>query len=332
MSLRKSPTRTPAFLEANRRNAQKSTGPWTPRGKAQSCLNRLKTGERSRVYRRLWYGLLHAPPCAVERTARALLTREQAAHPVFAELVDLSRWAESMVAMDERRLRELVAAKQKAWAASENEPQEPAGAEEGGEKFLMEQKHLTARAAKAAKAQRKQSTFTFERGRGQNKKMLKIDVGSRKVIENTRNDDILSCDLSDILGNSAPVLTENAHLGATKITFSMRFNRQCTALAMPRCEPQNLPDARRTNYNRLALDVDLHSMYPPAELGALGCWPFKGPKQSRAPSPDLVPSATLSPRRGPWSSQCARAHCGYCPRPWGEGGPQGGGGPTLCTS
>ena len=51
MSLRKSPTRTPAFLEAIRRNAQKSTGPWTVRGKAQSCLNRLKTGEGTRVYR-----------------------------------------------------------------------------------------------------------------------------------------------------------------------------------------------------------------------------------------------------------------------------------------
>jgi hypothetical protein len=46
MSLRKSPTRTPAFLEAIHRHAQKSTGPWTVRGKAQSCLNRLKTGAR----------------------------------------------------------------------------------------------------------------------------------------------------------------------------------------------------------------------------------------------------------------------------------------------
>ena len=135
MSLRKSPTRTPAFLEAIRRNAQKSTEPWTPRGKAQSCLNRLKTGARSRVYRQLWYE-------------------------------------------------------------------------------------------------------TFERGRGQNKKMLKIDVGSGNVVENKRNDDILSCYLSDILGNSEPVLMENAHLGATKITFSMRFDRQCTALATPRCESQ----------------------------------------------------------------------------------------------
>jgi hypothetical protein len=113
-----------------------------PRGKAQSCLNRLKTGARSRVYRRLWYE-------------------------------------------------------------------------------------------------------TFERGRGQNKKMLEIDVGSRKIIENTRNYDILSCDVSDILGNSTPVLTENSHLGATKSTLPMRFNRQCAALAMPRCESQNLTNARR---------------------------------------------------------------------------------------
>ena len=194
MSLRKSPTRTRAFLEANRRNAQMSTGPWTPRGKAQSCLNRLKTGGRSRVYRQLWVGLLDAPACAVEQTARALLTREQAAHPVFAELVALSRWAESMVAMDERRLHEFVAAKQEAWAAGENEPQEPTEVQAA-------------------------SALTIEPGRGQNKKMLEIDVGSRKVIENTRNDDILSCDSADILGNSAPVLTENAHLGAIKVTL-----------------------------------------------------------------------------------------------------------------
>ena len=138
MSLRKSPTRTPAFLEAIRRNAQKSTGPWTVRGKAQSCLNRLKTGERSRVYRRLWWGLLHAPPCAVEQTARTLLNRPQAAHPVFAELVDLSRWAESMTAMDNRQLREFMAARQTEWAGGENEPQKPARAEEAGDKFLPE--------------------------------------------------------------------------------------------------------------------------------------------------------------------------------------------------
>jgi len=296
--MRKSPTRTPAFLEANRRNAQQSTGPYTRRGKAQSCLNRLKTGERSRVYRQLWYGLLDAPPCAVGRTAGALLTREQAAHPLFAELVDLSRWAESMTAMDERRLRELSAAKPKAWAASENQPQAPTATEEAGEKFMEEQKHLIRQPRdKGAKTQRKHSSlawrtsapsrlrflesdgpihigsaiglcersFVFrtlearsviERGKEQNKKMLEIDVGSRNVIENTRNDDILSCHSADILGNSASILAQNARLGATKVTFSMRFNRQCTALATPRLEPLFLPDARRTNSRPLTPDVD----------------------------------------------------------------------------
>ena len=42
--LRKSPTRTEAFLAANRRNSQKSTGPRTPQGKARASLSRLKHG------------------------------------------------------------------------------------------------------------------------------------------------------------------------------------------------------------------------------------------------------------------------------------------------
>jgi len=65
--------------------------------------------------------------------------------------------------------------------------------------------------------------------------MLGIDVGSGNVIENKRNDDIMSCYLSDILGNSESILTEYAQIGATIITFLVRFNRQCIALAMPRC-------------------------------------------------------------------------------------------------
>ena len=57
MSLRKNPM-TPARLQANRRNSQKSTGPRSARGKSQSRLNRLRGGGRSRLYedsRRPWW-------------------------------------------------------------------------------------------------------------------------------------------------------------------------------------------------------------------------------------------------------------------------------------
>ena len=44
MPLRKSPVRTPALLAANRANAQKSTGPRTPQGKALVSFNAFKHG------------------------------------------------------------------------------------------------------------------------------------------------------------------------------------------------------------------------------------------------------------------------------------------------
>ena len=50
MSLRKSPTLTPALLASQRRDAQKSSGPRTARGKATSRLNRLRHGRRSPEY------------------------------------------------------------------------------------------------------------------------------------------------------------------------------------------------------------------------------------------------------------------------------------------
>ena len=93
MSLRKPPSRTPAFLAANRRNAQKSTGPRTDRGKAQSCLNGLKTGAYSPRFKQLMENCLHAPPGAAYQAAWATLTPEQAAHPVFARELDVVHWA-----------------------------------------------------------------------------------------------------------------------------------------------------------------------------------------------------------------------------------------------
>ena len=102
MSLHKSPTMTPARLEANRRNALKSTGPRSRRGKAQSRLNGLRHGRRAPVYRQLWEILMDAPPRAVDPTARAFLTPQEAAHPLFAEVVDLYRRAETSLILQLR--------------------------------------------------------------------------------------------------------------------------------------------------------------------------------------------------------------------------------------
>ena len=94
MSLRKSPTMTPARLEANRRNAQKSTGPRTARGKAQTRMNGLKNGRRSSVHRGLIIALLNAGPAAIEAAAQSVLSPEQARHPIFAQAVEIARDAE----------------------------------------------------------------------------------------------------------------------------------------------------------------------------------------------------------------------------------------------
>jgi hypothetical protein len=74
MSLRKSPTRTPALLASNRRNAQKSTGPRTARGKAWSRLNRFRHGMRSPQYVSFFMALYNAPLGEVSTTVRALLS------------------------------------------------------------------------------------------------------------------------------------------------------------------------------------------------------------------------------------------------------------------
>jgi hypothetical protein len=76
-------------LEANRRNAQKSTGPGTAQGKSQSRMNGLRNGERSRLYRDLLPAMLDAPPGGVVQTARAVLTPAQAADSLFAQLAEV---------------------------------------------------------------------------------------------------------------------------------------------------------------------------------------------------------------------------------------------------
>ena len=85
MSLRKSPTLTAALLASNRRNAKKSTGPRTARGKAVSRLNRLWDGTRSRDYLRLQRALLNAPMGQVGVVARGLLLSQPVIHPIFME-------------------------------------------------------------------------------------------------------------------------------------------------------------------------------------------------------------------------------------------------------
>jgi len=74
MSLRKSFTLTPARIEANRRNAQRSTGPRTPQGKAQSRMNGLRNGVRSPLDHDLLQALFDALPGAVDKAVRRPIT------------------------------------------------------------------------------------------------------------------------------------------------------------------------------------------------------------------------------------------------------------------
>jgi hypothetical protein len=127
MSLRKSPTLTPARIEANRRNARKSTGPRTARGKGQSRMNSLRTGIRSRFMHDLYVTLLDAPACAVDRVARTIITPEQAMHPLFADALDLFRETEIAVVLGQRRLLAEVEASKS--MESRGSGRQPTGAE-----------------------------------------------------------------------------------------------------------------------------------------------------------------------------------------------------------
>jgi hypothetical protein len=56
-----------ARLAANRANAQHSTGPTTPEGKAKSSHNAVKTGLTGRTIRPLSPNLLNRPPLTLRR-------------------------------------------------------------------------------------------------------------------------------------------------------------------------------------------------------------------------------------------------------------------------
>ena len=89
VSLRKSPTLTPALLASNRRNAKKSTGPRTARGKAWSRLNHLQNGLHSLEYMRFLKALTNAPAGRVRVTAEALLATKPAIHHLFREFEEI---------------------------------------------------------------------------------------------------------------------------------------------------------------------------------------------------------------------------------------------------
>ena len=90
MSLRKSPTLTPALLASNRRNARESTGPRTVRGKAWSRLNSLREGWRAPDYIKFLVALIDAPPGRMAMTARALLNSRPVNHTLFLEAAELA--------------------------------------------------------------------------------------------------------------------------------------------------------------------------------------------------------------------------------------------------
>jgi len=123
VSLPKSPTLTLAPLAANRRNARKSTGPRTARGKPpmiklertsyrgkpQSRMNSLQMG----LYLYLIQKLMYAPPCQIGFVAGEIRCHEQAAYPFFDGTEELFRGAEIEVVRQSRWLTAMVEAHRK---------------------------------------------------------------------------------------------------------------------------------------------------------------------------------------------------------------------------
>jgi hypothetical protein len=68
--------------------------PTHAQGKSQSRLNSLQERNRSALRRDAVLAFLEAPPCSVEDVALAILTPAQTSHPLFADIVEIARWAE----------------------------------------------------------------------------------------------------------------------------------------------------------------------------------------------------------------------------------------------
>ena len=102
MSLRKSPTLTPALLASNRRNSKKSTGPRTAPGKAWSRLNSLRDGWSSPEYIKFLVALIDAPPGRVGVTAQALLNSQPVNHTLFLKAAELAVQAEIDICEESR--------------------------------------------------------------------------------------------------------------------------------------------------------------------------------------------------------------------------------------
>jgi len=97
VSLRKSPTMTPALLASNRLNAKKSTGPRTALGKARSRLNHFRHGMRSPDFIKFFKAVHDAPLGEVGKTADTLLASQLVVHPLFTHIAEA--WVDADVEM-----------------------------------------------------------------------------------------------------------------------------------------------------------------------------------------------------------------------------------------
>jgi hypothetical protein len=111
MSLRKTPTRTPALLAANRANARKCTGPRTPEGKIRVALNALRHGlkarssfsilAKSRRAREEFTGLYEALYAALLPGTEGIGILKRTVLHVWAMKQEAMRWAASPTEREE---------------------------------------------------------------------------------------------------------------------------------------------------------------------------------------------------------------------------------------